>query len=175
MLPDKELHNFQRNWAATTEDEVRRRLATARRHVEDILITKLAKGPNENFGELSGVVSDELLAQTRKLALVLWDLASRIASANATSGNGFPEPGDLIHAFELLNTHAAITPVDNGSVFISYSRKNKDVLAELEGHLKQANVHYWFDREIKKGERWADDIIRHLRNCRALHINSNAL
>ena len=47
---------------------------------------------------------------------------------------------------------------NNKDIFICYSRKDKDYLIEIAGHLKSICLSYWYDDNIGTGDRWNEKI-----------------
>ena len=43
-------------------------------------------------------------------------------------------------------------------IFISYSHKDGQYLEQIISHLKNVDLHYWFDGHIKTGDEWNDEI-----------------
>lgn len=50
-------------------------------------------------------------------------------------------------------------------VFVSYSRKNLDVVKELIDDMEQMGVPAWYDQTLTGGQRWWDNILAHIRSC----------
>src|SRR4051794_16028455 len=51
------------------------------------------------------------------------------------------------------------------NVFVSYARRDRESVEQLVALLKRAKNDVWFDSEIIGGQRWWDEILRHLRTC----------
>lgn len=50
-------------------------------------------------------------------------------------------------------------------VFISYSRKNLDVVTQLIGDLQAVGIDTWHDQTLTGGQRWWDNILSNIREC----------
>ena len=50
-------------------------------------------------------------------------------------------------------------------VFISYSRKNLDAVAQLVQDLQAVGIEAWHDQTLTGGQRWWDDILANIRGC----------
>jgi len=65
---------------------------------------------------------------------------------------------------------SAVSPSTNvpndGAVFISYSRQDREAAARLADALSRAGVDVWFDRnELKPGDAWAQSILSGIETC----------
>src|SRR5438552_7642355 len=56
---------------------------------------------------------------------------------------------------ETVNRHSV-------KIFCSYAHKDEGLRDELANHLKRAHISAWYDREIKPGTDWANEIDEHL-------------
>ncbi|MGA2737968.1 MAG: TIR domain-containing protein [Bryobacteraceae bacterium] len=50
-------------------------------------------------------------------------------------------------------------------VFVSYSRKNLDIVAQLVQDLQAVGVEVWHDQTLTGGQRWWDNILANIREC----------
>ena len=50
-------------------------------------------------------------------------------------------------------------------IFISYSRKNQDVVDSLADDLVQLGHNVWLDKKVKAGHEWWDEILKKIRDC----------
>src|SRR5690348_6530516 len=55
-----------------------------------------------------------------------------------------------------------------GPVFVSYSRRDREYVQRLVGHLKQGGVPVWYDGDIPVGTRWIGELERQLAGCSVL-------
>jgi hypothetical protein len=51
------------------------------------------------------------------------------------------------------------------AVFISYARKDFDVVSDLARDIERVRHHVWFDRELTGGQPWWDAILESIRTC----------
>lgn len=50
-------------------------------------------------------------------------------------------------------------------VFVSYSRKNEDIVVQLVGNLRSVGINTWYDQTLTGGQKWWDKIIAGIRDC----------
>jgi len=50
-------------------------------------------------------------------------------------------------------------------IFVSYSREDRDVVAEDIAMLQEEGFRVWYDQKIRSGEKWLDDISRRIEEC----------
>ncbi len=52
--------------------------------------------------------------------------------------------------------------------FISYSHKDSERVFEILGKLQDKGLRFWYDKGIKKGSDWSDNIAEHIRDCECM-------
>lgn len=58
----------------------------------------------------------------------------------------------------------------NGSIFVSYSRRDRDYVTALVKFLREAGLDVWVDAEIEVGERWVSVVRNQIDSCSAFLI-----
>lgn len=69
---------------------------------------------------------------------------------------------------EDLTTQSLIEPqeeVHSRRVFVSYSRKNQDTVAQLIEDIQAAGINTWYDQTLTGGQKWWDNILANIRKC----------
>ena len=62
-----------------------------------------------------------------------------------------------------------------GQVFVSYSRRNKEIVDRIVGEMNRANMAVWIDREdIKAGNSWRVQIVQAIDTCEAFVLMLSA-
>lgn len=52
--------------------------------------------------------------------------------------------------------------------FISYSHKDSERVFDILGKLQDKGLRFWYDKGIKKGSDWSDNIAEHIRDCECM-------
>ncbi len=58
----------------------------------------------------------------------------------------------------------------NKSIFISYSRKNRERCDELASHLRNAGYRPWYDKQLDAGDKWWQRICEEIEKCQIFLI-----
>src|SRR5579859_1225393 len=55
-------------------------------------------------------------------------------------------------------------------VFISYAGSDGEIASHLADDLARAGINVWFDRKIRPGDNWQDQINRHIEDAEAVVV-----
>lgn len=144
---------------------------------DDFLATDFKDGVDEYFGRLREYFQFyrqtlEEAARAQRMSLEQRDAALRQldmldeGSSSALGALEIPEAvlKGVAGSEDFNNDEPAMA--HGVDLFISYARVDESLLQELEKHLsslkREGLIHFWHDREIVPGQKWADEIDRHL-------------
>jgi GTPase SAR1 family protein len=168
--------------AHQVEQAVHRSVGELEVGFDDFLATDFKNGIDEYFGGLRKYFQFyrqalEEAAQAQRMSLEQRDVTLRELDALDEESSQVLHSLDALRPVfknllggENLDDHEAVM-ADGVDVFISYAHTDEGLRLELEKHLsmlkREGLINLWHDREINPGQKWAEEIDRHLE---AAHI-----